>query len=217
MRGRNGPVVVKLGGSFAFSAHLRDWLEALAACAGYVVIVPGGGPFADAVRAAQPRMGFDDGAAHHMALLAMEQYGRALVGLNNFGLNNLGLNKLLSPATSVDAIDRDLAARRVPVWMPTHMVLSATDIAPTWDTTSDSLAAWLAGKLGAGRLIIVKHGEFQPGGARVDELAASGIVDAAFARHVRTSGVETFILGPSDHGAAAAAISDGMVAGVPVV
>jgi dihydroneopterin aldolase len=207
MRSGNGPVVIKLGGSFAFSAHLRDWLEALAACAGRVVVVPGGGPFADAVRAAQPRMGFGDGAAHHMALLAMEQYGRALAGLDN----------LLSPATSADAIRRNLAAKRVPVWMPTQMVLSATDIAPTWDTTSDSLAAWLAGTLGAGRLIIVKHGEFPPGGARVDELAASGIVDVAFARHVRTSGVETFIFGPSDHGAAAVAIRDGMVAGVPVV
>jgi dihydroneopterin aldolase len=211
MRG-DGPVVVKLGGSFAFSAHLRDWLEALAACAGRVVIVPGGGPFADAVRAAQPRMGFDDGSAHHMALLAMEQFGRALVGLDNFGLNNL-----LSPAASVDAIRRDLAARRVPVWMPAQMVLSATDIAPTWDTTSDSLAVWLAGKLGAGRLIILKHGEFPRGGARVDELVASGIVDLAFARHVRTSGVEVFIFGPSDHGAAAVALRDGIVAGVPVV
>lgn len=207
MRGGGGPVVVKLGGSFAFSAHLRDWLEALAACAGRVVIVPGGGPFADAVRAAQPRIGFDDGAAHHMALLAMEQFGQALVGLNN----------LLSPATSVDAIRRDLAAKRVPVWMATQMALSATDIAPTWDTTSDSLAAWLAGKLGAGQLIIVKHGEFSRDGASVDELAARGIIDVAFARHLRDSGVETFILGPADHGAAAVAIRDGAVAGAAVV
>ena len=92
MRGGNGPVVVKLGGSFAFSKHLRDWIEALAACAGRVVIVPGGGPFADAVRSAQPRMGFDDAAAHHMALLAMEQCGRALASLNS----------VLSPADSAD-------------------------------------------------------------------------------------------------------------------
>ena len=49
----DGPVVVKLGGSFAFSVHLRAWIEAIAACAGRVVIVPGGGPFADTVRAAQ--------------------------------------------------------------------------------------------------------------------------------------------------------------------
>ena len=82
MDGTPGPVVVKLGGSLAFSQHLRAWISALAACPGRAVIVPGGGPFADAVRSAQTRMGYDDHAAHHMALLAMEQYGRALISLN---------------------------------------------------------------------------------------------------------------------------------------
>ena len=134
-RGGGGPVVVKLGGSLAFSTRLRNWIEALAACAGRVVIVPGGGPFADAVRSAQPRMGFHDSAAHHMAVLAMEQYGRALASLN----------KALSPADSERAIHRDLANGRVPVWMPSQMVLRATDIAQSWEVTSDSLATWLAG------------------------------------------------------------------------
>src|SRR5277367_6058937 len=138
------PVVVKLGGSFAFSKHLRDWIETLAACAGRVVIVPGGGPFADAVRLAQPRMGFDDLTAHHMAVLAMEQYGRALVSLK----------RMLSTADSVDAIHRELATGRVPVWMPRRMVFGATDIGQSWDTTSDSLAAWLVGEIGADRLLL---------------------------------------------------------------
>lgn len=206
MRGGNGPVVVKLGGSFAFSKHLRDWIEALAACAGHVVIVPGGGPFADAVRAAQPKMGFDDSAAHHMAVLAMEQYGRALASLNG----------LLSPADTAEAIDRDLAAGRVPVWMPARMVLDAPDIARSWDATSDSLAAWLVGRIGAGRLLLVKHGEFPSGPARLEELAATGIVDKSFARHVKMSAAAAFILGPSDHDAAMVAIRDGAAAGVPV-
>jgi 5-(aminomethyl)-3-furanmethanol phosphate kinase len=201
MRG-GGPVVVKLGGSFAFSPYLRDWLSALATCAGHVVIVPGGGLFADAVRTAQPRMGFDDSAAHHMALLAMEQYGRALVALSD----------ALSSAESTEAIHRDLAAKHVPVWMPTRMVLNAADVASTWDTTSDSLAAWLAGKIGAEQLIILKHGEFRSGRAYVDELGA--LVDNAFARHVRMSGVETFIYGPSDQSAAIDVIRDRAVVGV---
>ncbi len=204
MGGANGPVIVKLGGSFAFSKHLRDWIEALAACAGRVVIVPGGGPFADAVRAAQPRMGFDDGAAHHMALLAMEQYGRALIGLNC----------LLSPADSADAIRRGLAAGRVPVWMPARMVLGAIDIAPSWDVTSDSMAAWLAGRFGAGRLLLVKHAELRSGEVRVEELAASGIVDNEFARQLRMNKIAAFILGPSDYDAAVAAIRDEAAAGI---
>ena len=146
----DGPVVVKLGGSFAFSVHLRTWIEAIAACAGRVVIVPGGGPFADTVRSAQLRMGFDHRAAHDMAILAMEQYGRALASLD----------RRLSPADSAEAIRRDLDAGRVPVWMPARMTRLANDIAPSWDLTSDSLAAWLAGTIGARRLFLVKHVEF---------------------------------------------------------
>ncbi len=206
MGGGNGPVVVKLGGSFAFSPHLRDWIKALAACAGRAVIVPGGGPFADAVRSAQLLMGFDDRAAHHMALLAMEQYGRALASLND----------LLSPADSVKAIQGELAAGRLPIWMPGQMVLGALDIAPSWETTSDSLAAWLAGRLGASRLILVKHGEFPSGRARCEELAAMGIVDKSFARHIRKSVGDAFILGPTDHAVAFAAIRAGAAAGIAV-
>ena len=206
MRGDNRPVVVKLGGSFAFSKHLRDWIEALAACGGRVVIVPGGGPFADAVRSAQPRIGFDDEAAHHMALLAIEQYGRALVSLNS----------LLSPAESADAIHRDLVAGRVPVWMPARMVLGAADIARSWDATSDSLAAWLAGRIGARGLLLVKHGEFPSGRARIEDLAAMGVVDKSFARHVRMSTGAAFVFGPSDHDAAVVAIRGGAAAGVAI-
>jgi 5-(aminomethyl)-3-furanmethanol phosphate kinase len=207
MRAGDGPVVVKLGGSFAFSPHLPDWIAALAACAGRVVIVPGGGPFADAVRSAQPRMGFDDRAAHHMAMLAMEQFGRALASLN----------RALSPAGTADAIHRDLAAGRVPVWMPAHMVLTATDVAESWETTSDSLAAWLVGRIGASRLILVKHGEFSFGQARCEDLAATGTIDRSFARHFRDGKGDAFICGPSDHAAAMVAIRNGATAGVAVV
>src|SRR5947208_3336037 len=103
------PWVVKLGGSHAFAPHLRDWIDALAGCGGRVVIVPGGGPFADTVRSAQEAIGFDDAGAHHMALLAMEQFGCALASLN----------KALQLASSLAAIRRALDAGHVPVWGPT--------------------------------------------------------------------------------------------------
>src|SRR3954451_6185397 len=120
------PTVLKLGGSHAFSKHLAGWVEAVAACAGDVVVVPGGGPFADAVRDAQPKIGFGDAAAHHMALLAMEQYGCALAGLNGAFVR----------ADSRETIARSLDERRVPVWMPSRMALAATDIPASWDVTS---------------------------------------------------------------------------------
>jgi 5-(aminomethyl)-3-furanmethanol phosphate kinase len=196
MHDPHGPVVVKLGGSFAFSECLRDWIAALAACAGRVVIVPGGGPFADAVRSAQRRMGFGDRAAHEMAMLAMEQYGRALASLDT----------RLSPADTVEAIRRDLDAGRAPVWMPARLALRADDIAPSWDVTSDSLAAWLAARIGARRLFLVKHVEPRLRSARIDDLAAIGVVDGALPRRLQTSAIDAFVFGPPDHGAAIAAI-----------
>src|SRR5207302_4949844 len=103
--------------------------------AGRVVVVPGGGPFADAVRAAQAKMGFDDGASHQMALLAMEQYGCALASLSAGWL----------PAASAAAIRRALDADKIPVWFPTRMVRRAPDVPCSWDVTSDSLARGLQG------------------------------------------------------------------------
>lgn len=206
MRGTEGPVVVKLGGSFASSTHLRQWVRALAGCTGRAVIVPGGGPFADAVRSTQLKMEFDDRTAHHMALLAMEQYGRALAGCNG----------ALSPADSIEAIRHGLGIGRIPVWMPVGMVLEAEEIAPTWEVTSDSLAAWLGGRIGADRLFLIKHTPALAARTAAEELAALGIVDAAFPHYLRKSSMRAFVLGPCDHDAVSAAIGAGAMVGVAV-
>ena len=67
--------VVKVGGSLsADPARLRALLAALAEGAfGPCLVVPGGGTYADAVRAAQRRDGFDDAEAHRRALDAMSR------------------------------------------------------------------------------------------------------------------------------------------------
>jgi dihydroneopterin aldolase len=199
------PVVVKLGGSFAFSAILTDWIRALASCAGRVVIVPGGGPFADAVRTAQRRMGFDDRAAHLMSLLAMEQYGHALICRD----------QRLQPADSVERMERHLAAQLIPVWMPSQMVAAAPDVEPSWRVTSDSLAAWLSGRIGAGRLILVKHvGALS--GLECQNLVAKGVVDEAFPQYLRKAAVSASLVGSADHAILAAAIRCGAAAGFPI-
>jgi 5-(aminomethyl)-3-furanmethanol phosphate kinase len=206
MRRRAGVVVVKLGGSYAGSTDLKAWLEALAGCAGDVVLVPGGGPFADAVRRAQEQMGFDDRVAHHMALAAMEQYGCAL----------LNLGSRMTRAASAPAIRRALRQREIPLWCPSRMVLAADEIPASWDVTADSLAAWLAGKLGAARLLLVK--QIRPAGPRVRaaDLVAQGLVDAKFPDFLRASGACAAVAGTADHAAAAAAIDNGTLCGTRI-
>ena len=195
--------VVKLGGSYAYSSALSAWLAAIARAAGRVVIVPGGGPFADAVRSAQPKMGFDAAAAHHMALMAMDQFGRALIGLN----------ACLKTAATVTAIRQALRAGKVPVWSPTRMVTGAKDVPCSWDVTADSLAAWLAHRIGAQRLLLVKHVDPADNSVSAQALAADGIVDQAFIAFLRESGVEASIAGPGQHAQAARALPAGAMVG----
>ena len=179
--------IVKLGGSHATGSHLKDWLGAIEAEAGAIAIVPGGGPFADAVRTAQTSMGYDDRAAHTMALMAMAQFGRALQSLN----------PALRLASSRSAILHALKERKVPVWSPEQMACAAA-LPETWDLTSDSLSAWLAGALGAGRLLLIKHGHFDTETIDAHDLAARGVVDPLFPRYLKESGVRAWLAGPTD-------------------
>ncbi len=192
---RSGLVILKLGGSHARSPHLLEWLAAIAAETGSIVIAPGGGPFADAVRDAQAAMGFDDAAAHEMAITAMAQFGRALQSLN----------PALRLAASLSAIRRTLTEGKVPVWSPEQMTRAA-DLPQSWDLTSDSLAAWLADVAGAQQLVLVKHGRFAARQIEVLDLVEDGVVDPLFPRFIKDKGFLVSLAAPPD----AARLSEGL-------
>jgi aspartokinase-like uncharacterized kinase len=83
------------------------------------------------------------------------------------------------------------------------MARQAAKIPASWDVSSDSLAAWLAGRVGASRLLLVKHGGPFEGRVQATELVASDMVDRAFPRFLSESGVPGSIVAASNHGAAA--------------
>jgi aspartokinase-like uncharacterized kinase len=186
---------VKLGGSLATSPLLRPWLDALAAGAGQLVLVPGGGPFADEVRSMQRRCGFDDPTAHRLALLAMEQYGLMLAGLE----------PMLRPAATHAGIARVLAAGQVAVWQPTRMALGRKEIPESWDVTSDSLAAWLAAELRADGLLLVKSAPI-PAESSVEDLVRLGVVDPLLPAFLARGVAECRFIEAADHAALGAKI-----------
>jgi aspartokinase-like uncharacterized kinase len=166
------PWVIKIGGSLSDWHRLGTWLD-LIARPGHlhpVVIVPGGGPFADAVRDAQDNWRFDDRLAHRMALLAMEQ----------FGLMLHGICPTLHTAATRERLRSLIRARMPAVWLPSAMALDQPEIAESWDVTSDSLAAWLAVELDAAALVLVKSGPCPCAATDAASLARDGLVDAAF-------------------------------------
>ncbi len=208
MSSRSELWVVKIGGSLAHSPALSAWLGVLSHCRNpRVVIVPGGGPFADEVRKAQRASGFDDGLAHRMALLAMEQYGLMLSGLSP------GLH----PASSKTAIRTIHRLGGVPVWLPARMAAAGKDIRASWEVTSDSLAAWLAGALGAHRLVLVKSAEPPPGQATAAALSDLGLIDKAFPSFIDGRGFETWCVSSAHHRDMARALESGTGPGTRIV
>jgi len=195
--------VVKLGGSLHDSPRLSDWLDALARAGGRIVLVPGGGPFADAVRAAQGRLGFSDTTAHRMALLAMEQYGLMLCDLNPD----------LRPVGNPQAITAAVARGLTPVWLPSAMCLGAQDIPENWSVTSDSLAVWLAHHLGAEAMALVKHRRDDV--KSLQAMVEAGQLDRQFTGFAARFAKPVRILGHDDPDALDAWLASPVVATLP--
>jgi len=139
--------VIKLGGSLLGAPELQSWLNVIATHAdGKVIVVPGGSVFADAVRDAQQISQINDVVAHQLALLAMDQYGLLLAGLHT---------DFVTASSELEIAERSWQHRPI-IWLPSKMVLYDEKIPQNWDVTSDSLSAWLATKLGAKHLVLVK-------------------------------------------------------------
>jgi aspartokinase-like uncharacterized kinase len=183
--------VVKVGGSLLGQAGAFDAvLEALTAFrrGRRVVVVPGGGPFADAVRQMFRRVKIGEDAAHWMAVLGMDQYAHAVAARAPGAV-------LVEQRGEIEAA---VAAGHLPVLAPYRWLKGADPLPHSWDVTSDSIAAWVAGALGARRVVLIKP-------------AASDtrpIVDAFFIRTV-PPGVEHLIVTADDLGQLDVALDEG--------
>jgi 5-(aminomethyl)-3-furanmethanol phosphate kinase len=141
--------VVKVGGALAAIPHALDRVCAELTRVSRdhrLLIVPGGGPFADAVREFERRVGMSSDAAHWMAILAMDQYAHVLAG------RIAGAVLVEEPG----AVRETLAPGRAVVLAPSRWMRSADVLPHTWEATSDSIAAFVAGALDAAQLILIK-------------------------------------------------------------
>jgi 5-(aminomethyl)-3-furanmethanol phosphate kinase len=168
--------VAKVGGGLGRGAG-DEALRALCRVLGQLgerhplLVVPGGAWFADAVREADRRFALSAATAHHMAVLAMEQFGWLLSEL------------IPGAARCADlAHARELSAGHAAVLFPAGLPLRA--LPASWEVTSDSIAAWVAGEVGAGRLVLVKEveGLFADWPARAEPLACLSVADLAALR-----------------------------------
>ena len=185
---------IKLEGSLLGSAALPHWLSLLAKHGnGKVVIVPGGSVFADAVRQAQKMTAVSDVLAHELALLAMDQFGLLLAGMQP---------GLVTAANELEIAERGWQHQTV-VWLPSQMVLADSAVEQSWRVTSDSLSAWLASKLAADQLLLVKSVDLSPYQEGQAGLAKAmlddGVVDACFIDGIAGQPYQTRLLNKNDY------------------
>jgi 5-(aminomethyl)-3-furanmethanol phosphate kinase len=137
--------VVKVGGGLGRTAG-DGALRALCTTLGELgtrhplLVVPGGAGFADAVREADHRFALRAETSHRMAILGMEQFGWLLGELIPGAERSAGIDV---PPTG-----------RTRVLLPAGVALD--DLPASWQVTSDSIAAAVAVRSGARRLVLVK-------------------------------------------------------------
>jgi aspartokinase-like uncharacterized kinase len=183
--------VVKVGGGLG-----DDALPGICAVLGELgrrhplLVVPGGAGFADAVRDADRRFGLQAETAHRMAVLGMEQFGWLLSDLIPHAVRCTDLAQAVSGRTAV--------------LLPGGLPLD--ELPASWDVTSDSIAAWVAARVGAGRLVLVKA---------VDGRFAD-LVDGYLPTMLERARFETWVIGGRDPARLVELLERGTTAGTRI-
>ncbi|RLI47092.1 delta 1-pyrroline-5-carboxylate synthetase [Candidatus Bathyarchaeota archaeon] len=140
--------VIKVGGSLAEdSASLITLCQKLGTLAKFyrMLIVPGGGKFADVVREFYRNFDVSETVAHKMAILSMDQFGMFLSGITPNSQTAYGLEEA-----------RSLSSTGIlPIILPSKLMFQKDPLKHSWNVTSDSIAAYIAGLLLAKKLILV--------------------------------------------------------------
>ncbi len=173
----------------ALPSLLDAVVQKIAVCARdrRLLVVPGGGPFADVVRELHRSHGLSNDVAHWMAVSAMDQSAHLVAARMEGG----------RAVHSVSGARAALAAGNVPILAPSRWLRQSDPLPHTWDVTSDSIAAWVAGRFGAGHLVLVKPPGVGVCSSESSGVAIDGLVDAWFVQALPRSMKWTIV--PADN------------------
>ena len=137
--------VIKIGGSLLTNDQvLKNFCQSLGDLSKRyrLLIVPGGGTFANIVRGKQIEQRFSDRVAHIRAIAGMDVYGLELHGLIKGSSTSKDLGKIKRNGCTI--------------FLPFETLRRCDKLEASWEVTSDTIAAWISSKIGCRRLILVK-------------------------------------------------------------
>lgn len=177
-----GVTVLKLGGSLLDLGDLPDRLRSVLQMLGNdrPLLICGGGDAADIVRRWYETHALDEEQSHWLAMESIRLNQRLL----------LTLMPELELVSNRAAAESAWSRGRVPLLdlmafvnlEESHAENGAAPLPHTWDVTSDSLAAWVAIRWPASRLVLLKSVELPNQSARwtLQAAADAGLVDRHF-------------------------------------
>jgi len=152
LRGFNNPKVqafVKVGGSLAFDLdkykRVAETLE-LASEKHRIVVFPGGGPVDKLIESIDRKHPLKPQIPHHACALAQDQTGLILT---NFSAK-------LVPVSDFEHLKDVLDERKVPVLLPSKLILALGIFEKSFDITSDSIGAYFASLLESEIYVLLK-------------------------------------------------------------
>jgi 5-(aminomethyl)-3-furanmethanol phosphate kinase len=186
--------VIKIGGSLSRGPGLVDLCREINRLSKRysLLIVPGGGKFADQVRDAYREYHLSETTAHRMALLAMDQFGYVLNQLMDGSCLTSDLSAAIKAASS----------GQTTVLTPSKIILESDPLPHSWQVTSDAIAAWVAQAAFCPQLVLLKDvdGLMTSENELIEEISVenlakhSGGVDEYLSQFLSSACLETWVI-----------------------
>ena len=186
--------IVKIGGSLTYDA--KPLLKALKSYAKEnnkkIIIIPGGGEFADVVRKIDKALNISNSLSHKLAIKCMDLIGEIYAEIGD-----------INAYDTLFDLKKAIEKEKIAILLPSKILLS-TDVAEhSWDITSDSLSLYIGKLLDAKEIIIATdvdgiYDKF-PGGKLLNiinayNLKGSTSVDSAFPTLLRQFKMNAYVV-----------------------
>ena len=159
--------IIKIGGSWITNSRLNALLVCLSKISteNQIIIVVGGGCFSDAVRFVFKKKYMSEKTGHYLALKATEMFCHLVKEINK----DFYLVSKISELRKKD--------NKIKIWMPSIILKNESSFLKTWESTSDSVAAWLHKKINSDGLLFIKSLTLENDSYRLNQLQKRGILD----------------------------------------
>ena len=166
--------IVKIGGSWINNPNLCKLIRHLQRLSKKenIIIVNGGGFFSDSVRLVYENKRMSEKTGNYIALKATELFSHLLKEIDN----NIRL---------IDDIDSlRFSNNMLKVWLPSLILKDDSTFIKNWESTSDSVAAWLHRKINSVGLLYVKSLTFEKKKYKLKYLQENGVLDRNVHRYL---------------------------------